>query len=62
MIMRLLTRSVAFAVVMVAECKAPKTRFMMANASVEEMLDTTKEDDAVSRGSGEMSGSPPNQN
>jgi rubredoxin len=41
------------------QCKAPKTRFTMANASVEEMLDTTKEDDAVSRGSGEKSGSPP---
>ena len=45
-----------------AECSAPKMRFTMANASVEEMLDTTKEDDAVSRGSGEKSGSPPSQN
>ena len=43
----------------IAECKAPKTRFTMANASVEEMLDTTKEEDAVSRGSGEKSGKPP---
>jgi hypothetical protein len=45
-----------------AECSAPKTRFTMANASVEEVLDTTKEDDAVSRGSGVKSGSPPSQN
>ncbi|KAG0614059.1 hypothetical protein M758_6G148200 [Ceratodon purpureus] len=44
------------------QCSAPKMRFTMANASVEEMLDTTKEDDAVSRGSGEKSGSPPSQN
>ena len=43
----------------IAECKAPKARFTMANASVEEVLDTTKEDDAVSRGSGELSGRPP---
>jgi hypothetical protein len=49
-------------VVLIAECEAPKTRFTMANASVGEMLDTTKEDDAVSRGSGEKSGSAPNQN
>jgi rubredoxin len=44
------------------QCAAPKTRFMLANASVGEMLDTTKEDDATSRGSGVKSGSPPTQN
>jgi len=44
------------------KCAAPKTRFMMSNASVGEILDTTKEDDAESRGSGVKSGSPPNEN
>lgn len=44
------------------QCSAPKTRFMMANAAVGDMLDTTKEEDAVSRGSGEKSGSPPSEN
>jgi rubredoxin len=44
------------------QCSAPKSRFIVANASVGDMLDTTKEEDAVSRGSGVKSGSPPSEN